>query len=98
MGLGWESRDIVAAIDSADHFSFDLVCQVRTERWTSGRIALAGDAAFCRSLVASEGASLGMAAAYILAGELKKADGDHAIAFRISMSLCAVHRWKAALQ
>ena len=40
--MGWESRDIVAALDFADEFYFDLVCQVRTERWSSGRVALTG--------------------------------------------------------
>ena len=65
---------------SAD-FYFDSVCQVRTDRWSNGRIALIGDAAFCPTLLASEGASLAMAAAYLLAGELKRADGVRRAAF-----------------
>jgi 2-polyprenyl-6-methoxyphenol hydroxylase-like FAD-dependent oxidoreductase len=40
-----------------------------------------GDAAFCPSLPAGEGASLAMAAAYLLAAELTRAGGVHRVAF-----------------
>ncbi len=46
-----------------------------------GRIALAGDAAFCVSLVAGQGSALAMVSAYVLAGELAKAGGRHEEAF-----------------
>ena len=45
-------------------------------------MALIGDAAFCPSLLAGEGASLAMAAAYLLAGELQKTGGAAEVAFR----------------
>ena len=80
-GVGWESDDILEAMDFSDDFYFDPVCQVRTDRWSSGRVALIGDAAFCPSLLAGEGASLAMAAAYLLAGELQKSDGTLHVAF-----------------
>ena len=44
--------------------------------WRLGRVvalALVGDAAFCVSLVAGQGSALAMTAAYVLAGELAKA-------------------------
>ena len=47
----------------------------------SGRVALVGDAAFCVSLAAGQGSALAMTAAYVLAGELAKADGRHDEAF-----------------
>jgi 2-polyprenyl-6-methoxyphenol hydroxylase-like FAD-dependent oxidoreductase len=78
---GWECPQIVTALDTCNEFYFDRVSQVRLDRWSDGRVALVGDAAFCPSLLAGEGASLAMTAAYILAGELKKAGGDHRIAF-----------------
>ena len=40
------------------------------------RVALVGDAAACPSLLAGEGTGLGMLEAYVLAGELHRADGD----------------------
>ena len=40
-----------------------------------------GDAAYCPSLLAGEGAALAMAGAYLLAGELGRAQGDHRVAF-----------------
>jgi 2-polyprenyl-6-methoxyphenol hydroxylase-like FAD-dependent oxidoreductase len=81
-GVGWESDAILEAMDFSDDFYFDPVCQVRTDRWSSGRVALIGDAAFCPSLLAGEGASLAMAAAYLLAGELQNADGTPGVAFQ----------------
>jgi 2-polyprenyl-6-methoxyphenol hydroxylase-like FAD-dependent oxidoreductase len=50
-------------------------------RWTRGRFALVGDAAFCVSLLGGQGSALAMIAAYILAGELKLAKGDETVAF-----------------
>jgi hypothetical protein len=49
--------------------------------WVSGAIALLGDAACCVSLLAGQGSALAMTGAYILAGELAKAGGQHEIAF-----------------
>jgi 2-polyprenyl-6-methoxyphenol hydroxylase-like FAD-dependent oxidoreductase len=40
-----------------------------------------GDAAFCVSLLGGQGSALAMTAAYVLAGELKRADGNHETAF-----------------
>jgi 2-polyprenyl-6-methoxyphenol hydroxylase-like FAD-dependent oxidoreductase len=44
--------------------------------WSANRVALVGDAAACPSLLAGEGTGLGMLEAYVLAGELHRADGD----------------------
>jgi 2-polyprenyl-6-methoxyphenol hydroxylase-like FAD-dependent oxidoreductase len=52
------------------------------DRWSRGRVALVGDAAFCVSLVAGQGSALAMISAYVLAGELAKANGRHEVAFR----------------
>ena len=51
------------------------------EHWSRGRVALVGDAAYCVSLLAGQGSALAMIGAYILAGELAKAAGQHDIAF-----------------
>jgi 2-polyprenyl-6-methoxyphenol hydroxylase-like FAD-dependent oxidoreductase len=49
--------------------------------WSRGRVALVGDAAFCVSLLAGQGSALAMISAYVLAGELAAAGGDHRQAF-----------------
>lgn len=78
---GWECTPILAALDAADELYFDRVSQIKMDAWTSGRVALLGDAAFCASLLAGEGSALAIIAAYVLAGELDRADGDHVAAF-----------------
>ena len=78
---GWECPQILAAVDDAQDLYFDAVSQIRMPRWTQGRIALVGDAAACVSLLAGEGTGLAMVEAYVLAGELARAHGDHRVAF-----------------
>jgi 2-polyprenyl-6-methoxyphenol hydroxylase-like FAD-dependent oxidoreductase len=80
-GSGWECPHILAALDKADDLYFDRVSQIRMPRWSRGRIALVGDAAYCVSLVAGQGSALAMIGAYVLAGELAKADGRYEEAF-----------------
>jgi 2-polyprenyl-6-methoxyphenol hydroxylase-like FAD-dependent oxidoreductase len=78
---GWECPRILATLDTVESLYLDRVSQIRMDRWTSGRVALAGDAAFCVSLLGGQGSALAMIAAYILAGELKLANGNHETAF-----------------
>jgi 2-polyprenyl-6-methoxyphenol hydroxylase-like FAD-dependent oxidoreductase len=79
---GWECKQILAALDDADDLYFDVVSQIRMDHWSQGRVALIGDAAACVSLLAGEGTGLAMTAAYVLAGELQSAQGDHQRAFQ----------------
>lgn len=79
--MGWESRDVVRALARADDLYFDTVAQVSIPAWSKGRVALTGDAAWCPSLLAGEGASMAMAGALVLAGELAAAGGNHRDAF-----------------
>lgn len=80
-GDEWETGAILNALASAESIYFDKVSQIRMPAWSKGRVALCGDAAFCVSLLAGQGSALAMVAAYVLAGELKTARGDHIIAF-----------------
>src|SRR6202012_3437989 len=72
---GWECTEILTELGGIDAFYFDRVSQIRMPHWSRGRIALAGDAAFCVSLLAGQGSALAMISAYVLAGELAAADG-----------------------
>jgi 2-polyprenyl-6-methoxyphenol hydroxylase-like FAD-dependent oxidoreductase len=80
-GGGWEVPRLVAAMKTADDFFFDTVSQIRMPRWSSGRVALVGDAAYAPALLSGQGTSLALIGAYVLAGELASAEGDPAIAF-----------------
>ena len=75
------ARKFSAALEESEAPYLDAVSQIHLDRWHRGRAALIGDAAFCPSLLAGAGSSLAMASAYVLAGELKRADGDHRIAY-----------------
>ena len=103
-GSGWECPQILEALDAAPDLYFDRVSQIRMDPqqglWTRGRVTLAGDAASCVSLLAGQGTALAMVAAYILAGELHRAQGDYAQAFRRYQDLFApfvLKKQKAAL-
>jgi 2-polyprenyl-6-methoxyphenol hydroxylase-like FAD-dependent oxidoreductase len=79
--VGWECPQMLQRLGAADDLYFDSVSQIHLSAWSKGRTALEGDAAYCPSLLAGEGSGLAMAGAYILAGELAVAAGDHAAAF-----------------
>ena len=77
----WECPCILRALDRTQDLYFDRVSQIRMDRWSRGRVALVGDAAFCVSLMAGQGAALAMIGAYVIAGELAKTGGEYAEAF-----------------
>lgn len=78
---GWECPQIMAAMDRCESLYFDRVSQIHMDKWSVGRVALIGDAAACPSLLAGQDSALAMIAAYVLAGELHRANGDHRAAF-----------------
>ena len=81
-GMGWESQAILSRLDEVEDIYFDRVSQIKMSTWSKGRVALLGDAAACASLLSGEGTGLAMTEAYILAGELHRAAGNHKIAFQ----------------
>lgn len=84
---GWESRQILAAVDKVDDLYFDVVSQIKMDRWSDDRVLLIGDAAGCISLLGGEGTGLAITEAYALAGELARAGDDHRRAFASYESL-----------
>jgi 2-polyprenyl-6-methoxyphenol hydroxylase-like FAD-dependent oxidoreductase len=80
--VDWECADILQALERSTELYFDSVSQIRMPRWSSGRVALVGDSAFCVSLLAGQGSALACTAAYILAGELARSECCHQEAFR----------------
>src|SRR5512133_3414739 len=80
-GEGWEVPRLLEMMQTAPDLYFDAVSQIRMERWSHGRAVLLGDAGYCPALLTGQGSTLAMLGAYILAGELKVALGDHKLAF-----------------
>jgi 2-polyprenyl-6-methoxyphenol hydroxylase-like FAD-dependent oxidoreductase len=80
-GDGWEIPRLLGAMDSAPDFYFDSLSQVHMDRWSKGRVVLLGDAGYCASPASGQGTSLALVGAYVLAGELAAAGGDHEAGF-----------------
>ncbi|BCY13840.1 FAD-dependent monooxygenase [Actinoplanes sp. L3-i22] len=79
-GMGWLAPQLLAALDQVDDLYFDPICRVEAPEWTRGRVALVGDAA-CGATIGGQGTGTAIVAAYVLAGELAAAGGDHRVAF-----------------
>lgn len=80
-GMGRRTSEMLAGALADPDFYFDALSQVRMPSWSSGRVALVGDAGYCASPLSGAGAMLSLVGAYRLAGELAAAGGDHRIAF-----------------
>ncbi|WP_448810766.1 FAD-dependent monooxygenase [Agromyces bauzanensis] len=80
-GVGWLAPKLLDAMPHASDFHVDELAQVRLGGWSRGRIVLVGDAAHSPSPLTGMGTSLALVGAYVLAGELTRAAGDHRIAF-----------------
>ena len=80
-GAGGPVPAMMAELSGLDSFYLDSIGQVRMKgRYTAGRIALVGDSAYGNTL-GGFGTGLAVVGAYVLAGELALADGDHTAAF-----------------
>jgi 2-polyprenyl-6-methoxyphenol hydroxylase-like FAD-dependent oxidoreductase len=80
-GDGWEVPRLLEKMHTAPDVYFDAVSQIRMPTWSHGRAVLLGDAGYCPALLTGQGSTLALLGAYILAGELKVARGDHQRAF-----------------
>jgi 2-polyprenyl-6-methoxyphenol hydroxylase-like FAD-dependent oxidoreductase len=71
-GAGWEVPEMLAVMPHAKNFYFDSASQIRMPSWSTGRIALVGDAGAGPSFLAGQGSALAMVEAYTLAAELAR--------------------------
>ncbi len=69
-GAGWRTDRLLAGLDTADDLYLEDLGQILSPTWTSGRVALLGDAAWCATPVSGMGTSLAIVGGYVLAGEL----------------------------
>ncbi|GAB7186731.1 FAD-dependent monooxygenase [Kitasatospora sp. Ki12] len=79
-GLGWRVPELLESLDAAPEPYFDSISRADVPSWSNGRIALIGDAA-CGATIGGMGTGTAVVAAYVLAGELARARGDHRTAF-----------------
>ncbi|KRD06029.1 oxidoreductase [Mycobacterium sp. Root265] len=67
-------------LPQAPDYVFDSVHQVKLPRWSKGRVALVGDAAWCLNLYSGMGASIGLRAGAELGAALRQYPDDLAAA------------------
>jgi 2-polyprenyl-6-methoxyphenol hydroxylase-like FAD-dependent oxidoreductase len=79
-GVGWEVPTLLEGLWDAAELYFDSISRVDLQPWSSGRVTLVGDAA-CGATLGGMGTGTAVVAAYVLAGELATAGGDHHAAF-----------------
>lgn len=80
-GAGWEAERITSQLDQLDDLYCEDLMQVKAPRYSSGRVTMLGDAAFCATPVSGQGTTLSLSSAYILAAELAKSPDNHQVAF-----------------
>ncbi|MDP7724417.1 FAD-dependent monooxygenase [Mycobacterium sp. TY814] len=70
--MGWLVPDALQRCPPSEQIYYDEVAQVVMPRWHKNRVVLIGDACAAVSLVAGQGASLAVGAAYVLAEQLRR--------------------------
>jgi 2-polyprenyl-6-methoxyphenol hydroxylase-like FAD-dependent oxidoreductase len=70
-------------LDRTPTFYFDSITQLQLDTWSRGRVTLVGDAGYCPGPAVGGSTSIAVLGAYVLAGELAQANGDHARAFTV---------------
>ncbi|KAE8270346.1 hypothetical protein A4X09_0g1995 [Tilletia walkeri] len=76
-GCGWKTQRVLDGMDAAtgseeDDFYMQDVAQIKTKKWSQGRVVLLGDAGYCPSPLSGMGTSTAIVGAYVLAQELAK--------------------------
>jgi 2-polyprenyl-6-methoxyphenol hydroxylase-like FAD-dependent oxidoreductase len=81
-GEGWEVPRLLEEMDRSTDFYLDSISQIRMATWSKNRVSLVGDAAYSPGPAVGGGTTVAIVGAYVLAGELSAADGDHVPGFR----------------
>lgn len=79
-GGGWRIPELMAKVPGSPDFYMDTISRVTVPDFAKGRVVLLGDSAYGNTL-GGFGTGLAVVGAYVLAGELKRAGGDHRTAF-----------------
>ncbi|SKG69961.1 monooxygenase FAD-binding protein [Mycobacteroides abscessus subsp. bolletii] len=81
-GLHRDVDQWLGQLNDTPAFYFDTISQLRLTSWSRERVTLVGDAGYCPGPAVGGSTSLAVLGAYVLAGELGRAGGDFAGAFR----------------
>ena len=74
-GMGWRTDEMLEAMMEADDLYASELLQVKLPHLSNGRFVLIGDAG-CAPGPTGSGTSLALASAYVLAGEMARANGN----------------------
>ncbi|MET8989428.1 FAD-dependent oxidoreductase [Nonomuraea wenchangensis] len=74
--MGWLVPQALEGLKTADSVYFDDISQMVVDRWSSGRVVLLGDAAWCVTLFAGYGSSLAVGGADRLGAALERHGDD----------------------
>ncbi|MFH8611890.1 FAD-dependent monooxygenase [Streptomyces sp. NPDC018029] len=79
--MGWKhAPKALEGLESADDLYFDAIAQIHVDRLSKGRVVLLGDAGYGATM-GGIGTGTALVSAYVLAGELAAAGGDHRAGF-----------------
>ncbi|KAK6515241.1 hypothetical protein TWF506_007584 [Arthrobotrys conoides] len=75
---GWQAQRLLDSIPTAPDFYFQVMQQIKMDKWSTGRIICLGDTAYAPTPLTGMGTSLAINGAYVLAGEISKLkEGEH---------------------
>ncbi|WP_158500569.1 FAD-dependent monooxygenase [Spirosoma radiotolerans] len=80
-GLGWKVPQLIDELKKADTFYFDQGCQIKMPAWTTGRVALIGDAGYAPAFPTGMGSTLAIQGATVLADAMAEND-QYEVAFQ----------------
>ncbi|MFD0413284.1 FAD-dependent monooxygenase [Streptomyces sp. NPDC127108] len=79
--MRWKhAPQVLKALEETDDLYFDAIAQIHVDRLSQGRVVLLGDAGYGATM-GGIGTGTALVCAYVLAGELALAHGDHRTAF-----------------
>jgi 2-polyprenyl-6-methoxyphenol hydroxylase-like FAD-dependent oxidoreductase len=70
--VGWITQQVLDRLSPDTPLFMDTVTQIKMPQWSSSRVVMLGDAAYCPTLISGQGAALAMAGAYFLTEELNQ--------------------------
>ncbi|GGS10936.1 FAD-dependent oxidoreductase [Streptomyces aureoverticillatus] len=80
-GMAWKhAARALEGLERAEDLYFDAIAQIHVDRLSRGRVVLLGDAGYGATM-GGIGTGTALVSAYVLAGELAAARGDHRVAF-----------------
>lgn len=75
------ARRAIQGLQDTKDFYMSETAQIKLPKWSSGRCALVGDAAYAPSPVTGQGTALAILGSYLIAGELASNPDDSELAF-----------------